>query len=249
MDQAKSFSRRSFFVIIFWMLLLASALVVSIFLGRNFLLDHMAQMGSPDATAAQLTQQVAELLKRYSLPIIAGGAGVVLLMGLILWLVVKSMARKLFKSATAATVQPGKKKPKAAEAGKQQKIRDQRLFLHLLTVLQREGRLIDFFFEDLEAYADDQIGAAVRSIHQNCRKVLDKHLALKPVVVEDEGAQMTVTSGFDPDSVKLTGMVTGEPPFSGIVRHKGWQARKLDLPALSGVQDASIIAPAEVEVQ
>jgi len=32
------------------------------------------------------------------------------------------------------------------------------------------------------------------------------------------------------------------------LRHKGWRTRKLELPALSGGQDARIIAPAEVEI-
>jgi hypothetical protein len=46
----------------------------------------------------------------------------------------------------------------------------------------------------------------------------------------------------------LTGKVVGEPPFKGILRHKGWQVGKLKLPTLSGSQNAKIIAPAEVEL-
>ncbi|MBW2249010.1 MAG: DUF2760 domain-containing protein [Deltaproteobacteria bacterium] len=57
-----------------------------------------------------------------------------------------------------------------------------------------------------------------------------------------------IRGGFDPDAIKLTGNVTGEPPFTGVLRHKGWRTRKLELPALSGGQDARIIAPAEVEI-
>jgi hypothetical protein len=121
--------------------------------------------------------------------------------------------------------------------------------LHLLTVLQREGRLVDFFQEALDRYADDQIGAAVRTIHGNCRKVLSKRLALEPVVGVDEGQTMTVEVGFDPDAIKLTGRVTGEPPFTGVVRHRGWRVRKLNLPDLTAVNDPSIVAPAEVEIE
>ncbi|MBS3731400.1 MAG: DUF2760 domain-containing protein, partial [Desulfobacterales bacterium] len=47
---------------------------------------------------------------------------------------------------------------------------------------------------------------------------------------------------------KLTGNVTGEPPFTGILRHKGWRAGKLELPVLSSTGDPRIIAPAEVEI-
>jgi hypothetical protein len=46
----------------------------------------------------------------------------------------------------------------------------------------------------------------------------------------------------------LTGKVVGEPPFEGILRHKGWQVGKLKLPTLSGSQNAKIITPAEVEL-
>jgi hypothetical protein len=57
-----------------------------------------------------------------------------------------------------------------------------------------------------------------------------------------------VDKGFDPGAVKLTGNVVGEPPFTGILRHKGWRTRKLELPVLTETQDAGIIAPAEVEI-
>jgi len=68
------------------------------------------------------------------------------------------------------------------------------------------------------------------------------------VIDRSEGEEIQVEPGFDPDAIKLTGNVTGEPPFKGILRHKGWRTRKLELLALSGGQDARIIAPAEVEI-
>jgi hypothetical protein len=58
-----------------------------------------------------------------------------------------------------------------------------------------------------------------------------------------------VAAGFDPDAIKLTGQVTGDPPFAGVVRHKGWRVQKADLPDLTAVKDPSVIAPAEVEIQ
>src|SRR5258708_33455175 len=38
--------------------------------------------------------------------------------------------------------------------------------LRLLSVLQREGRLVDFLLEDIQAYPDAQVGSAVRYIHR-----------------------------------------------------------------------------------
>ena len=58
---------------------------------------------------------------------------------------------------------------------------------------------------------------------------------------------------MSPDALNLpwqkdVSQVVGEPPFSGILRHKGWQVGKMNLPTLSGRQNAEIIAPAEVEI-
>ena len=115
--------------------------------------------------------------------------------------------------------------------------------------MQKDGRLIDFFAEDLTHFEDDQIGAAVRGIHENCKKIIDKYLSLKPVIEKDEGEEITVQSGFDPSSIKLTGNVSGEPPFTGILKHKGWQVTTNNLPKLSDKVDSKLIAPAEVEIK
>jgi hypothetical protein len=117
-----------------------------------------------------------------------------------------------------------------------------------LAVLQREGRLVDFLREDLAAYSDAQVGAAVRSIHASCRKVLDEHLALEPVRSEDEGTRVVIDNGFDASAVRLTGNVSGKPPFRGVLRHRGWRTRRVELPADAAGQDPSIVAPAEVEI-
>jgi hypothetical protein len=68
------------------------------------------------------------------------------------------------------------------------------------------------------------------------------------VLEQQEGQQIVVEKDFDPNALKLIGNVTGQPPFQGTVRHRGWRARKIELPTLSGRQDPAIIAPAEVEV-
>ena len=51
-------------------------------------------------------------------------------------------------------------------------------------------------------------------------------------------------------TVKLLGNVpvSGKAP-GGLLRHKGWKAEKIDLPPLSPGSNASMIAPAEVEVE
>ncbi len=120
--------------------------------------------------------------------------------------------------------------------------------VHLLSLFQREGRLVDFLREDIQGYADDQIGAAVRTIHQACREVLVEHLTLEPVLNGNEGDDITVAKDFDPSAIRLTGNVAGEPPFRGVLRHTGWRAAIVKLPAQPAGQDPRIVAPAEVEI-
>lgn len=121
--------------------------------------------------------------------------------------------------------------------------------LTLLATLQREARLVDFFKESLEGYSDAQIGAAVRDIHRDTAAVLQRLFALEPVVEGEEGRRIEVPAGFDAGCFRLTGNVTGTPPFGGTVVHHGWRAGKCELPAWTGGQEAAdIVAPAEVEL-
>lgn len=120
--------------------------------------------------------------------------------------------------------------------------------MHLFSAMQRDGRLMDFLSEDLDQYDDSQIGAAVRNIHAGCKQVIEKYLKPEPVLAEAEGELMAVPADFDPGLITLTGKVVGDPPFKGIVRHKGWQTGTVSLPKLSGRQNARVIAPAEIEI-
>lgn len=119
--------------------------------------------------------------------------------------------------------------------------------VQLLAILQRDGRLVDFLMEDLTAYQDAQVGAAVRDVHAGCRAALARYATLTPVLDDEEGQTVTVERGTDPASVKVTGNVTGEPPYRGVLRHRGWQVARLELPPLPA-SGRTIIAPAEVEV-
>lgn len=122
--------------------------------------------------------------------------------------------------------------------------------VQLLALLQREGRLVDFFSEDIAPYQDAQVGAAVRELHTNCRKALAQYVTLEPVIDGEEDRPVTVEEGFDPASVKLVGNVTGRPPLRGLLRHRGWRVAEINLPSLPA-QGAGrkVVAPAEVEIQ
>jgi hypothetical protein len=120
--------------------------------------------------------------------------------------------------------------------------------LRLLALLQREGRLLDFLLEDVRSYPDAQVGAAVRDIHRQCQAALKEHLVLEPVLAQPEGATVEVPAGFDPSAVRLTGNVTGQPPFRGTLQHHGWRVKDLKLAPPPAGQDEFILMPAEVEL-
>lgn len=120
--------------------------------------------------------------------------------------------------------------------------------LAFLAMLQREGRFVDFLQEDVAAFGDADIGAAARVVHAGCRKALAQHLTLEPVLREAEGAAVTVNAGFDAQRIRLTGNVAGQPPFRGALKHHGWVAKEVRLPAVSEALDPRVLAPAEVEL-
>jgi len=120
--------------------------------------------------------------------------------------------------------------------------------VQMLALLQRDGRLVDFLSENVSQYPDAQLGAAVRMIHESCRKVLDRYIKLEAVIASEEDQPVTVQAGFDPASIKLIGNVTGEPPLLGLLRHRGWRIKEVTLPSLPEGSGRSVVAPAEVEI-
>ena len=117
-----------------------------------------------------------------------------------------------------------------------------------LAFLQSKGRLMDFLLEDIGPYDDAQVGAAVRSIHKGCADAVAAHVKLAPVIDGAEGREVTVESGFDPSAIRLTGNVTGKPPFKGILRHCGWRVVSSSIPSAPENHDPSVIQQAEVEI-
>lgn len=119
--------------------------------------------------------------------------------------------------------------------------------MQVVALLQRDGRLVDFLMEDISGYADAQIGAAVRDVHAGCAKMLGRYFTLRPVLDDEEGAAVTIEPGTDPGRVKVVGNTTGTAPIRGVVRHRGWETMRIELPPLP-LGSRTVIAPAEVEV-
>jgi Domain of unknown function (DUF2760) len=137
----------------------------------------------------------------------------------------------------------------AAVAQEQPKVSDGAL--QVLHLLQRDSRLIDFLMEDITSYTDDQIGAAVRTLHTESKASLARHFMLNPVIDGVEGTYQRLDSSQvpDPNRIKLIGNVPANGKVAGgTLRHRGWMASSVNLPPL-GKQDPKILAPAELEVE
>ncbi|SCY11494.1 DUF2760 domain-containing protein [Desulfoluna spongiiphila] len=240
MDSAKTFSKRALLWIFLVMALFVLAVDVAIYFGAS-VAAMKAVHTAADPDAAKAFSFVFENFSQVVVPV-SVGAGLVF--ALLLWMII----RGLYVNAGVPEVAAAPKDEGPVVDPEVEKRNTRRTFLHLVSALQKEGRLIDFFNEDLSIYSDDQIGAAVRGIHENCVKTLGKYVSCGPVVDTPEGESITVEAGFNPEEIRLTGNVSGEPPFTGIVRHKGWKATKTEVPTLSEESNPDVLAPAEVEL-
>ncbi|MEJ7591841.1 MAG: DUF2760 domain-containing protein [Planctomycetaceae bacterium] len=97
----------------------------------------------------------------------------------------------------------------------------------LLAAFQREGRLIDFLKEPIEAYSDAQVGAAVRDIHRDCGGMLERQFAIRPVLDQAEGSNVTIGADAKNGRIKLTGNMGDGTQASGMLVHHGWLVTKV----------------------
>jgi hypothetical protein len=246
MHNIKKVTKKIGFIIIFFMLLIGAVFAVAAYFGVTKLILEIGpilQQHVDPAATYDVWNFILEYYPKFWYTIFPAVMIFSLIAGILAWL----MARSSIKKPTL----PAEKTVEEADTGDEKAekdLSDRRLFLHLFSLMQREGRLMDFLDEDLDQYDDSQIGSAVRSIHAGCRQLVQEYLNPEPVMAQEEGAKVEIPVDFDPGVIKLTGNVVGEPPFNGILRHKGWQVGKMNLPTLSGSQTAKIIAPAEVEI-
>ena len=119
---------------------------------------------------------------------------------------------------------------------------------YTLVLMQREGRLVDFLMENIDAYSNEQIGTAVRNIHKGSAKVLSENFNIKPLVNSSENSAIEVSDGFDPYAYKLSGTVPEKGPYKGTLTHKGWTVSKTNFPKRSDAVNPNIVHPTEVQL-
>lgn len=171
-----------------------------------------------------------------------------------LYLVLQGALRRAAAGVPEAA--PPAEKPMPAATAPRLREREPEVDAHLaqfLGLLQEKGRFLDFVMDDIAGYSNEQVGAAARVVHQGCSKVVRDHFSIAPVHAGEEGAPVTLESGYDPAEYRAVGKLAGSPPFQGALLHKGWKASKVDLPRLidkpSRPGGDLIITPAEVEVK
>ena len=230
MHEKRNFSITSLVVIL---------LLVGAFLGLIYLL-------APDAFAAQLLVLI----------------GVTTVLALLVWIVIVWLGGRAIDTAAEDGTEQAPAAPPVAQpepaaieapvappAPAEPAAPDDTAAVRMLAILQRKGRLIDFLQEDLSAFDDAQIGAAVRTIHEGCREALDETMTIDPIFAEAENSQVTVPAGFDAHAIRLVGNVASDPPFTGTLRHRGWRVSEINLPERVGDSgEEMVIAAAEVEV-
>ncbi|MFZ7112390.1 MAG: DUF2760 domain-containing protein [Desulfatiglandales bacterium] len=246
METGKKLSRRLMLWIFVWLALLGAGMACLVLIKTGSFtggLDSLKGLDKPslESIEAALNQTAQRFLQVFGASLAA--------VWLLLWVSLRAALKGLFapssgaeKVSAAKPVRPVAEAPGAGEG------ENRRRELQILSLLQREGRLVDFLKEDLRAYDDAQIGAAVRSIQENCQKALNRYVDPQAIIDQDEGEEVAVPQGFDPSRIKLTGNVSGKPPFRGVLQHRGWRAGHRDLPVLSGTLDPDVISPAEVEI-
>ena len=126
--------------------------------------------------------------------------------------------------------------------------------LQFVGILQRDARLIDFLMEDISGYSDEEVGGAVRDVHQQCAQTLKRYVTLLPIIDGVEGTFTKLEAAGplakDAAAIKLLGNVPANGKVQGgTLRHKGWRTEKIDLPALIASQNTAVLAPAEIEVE
>lgn len=114
----------------------------------------------------------------------------------------------------------------------------------LLALLQREGRFVDFLEQPVDGFSDADVGAAARVVHAGCKRALAGRVAVAPVLLEEEGARVSL--GGTESDVVVAG-AGGRRAGTFTVVHRGWRLTHDELPALTAGHDGALLQAAEVE--
>ena len=182
-----------------------------------------------------------------TIDLLHAGLGAIALVFFILFLI-KSGKKTAAPMQTQTDMPATAAAPKESQPISQLKSASPDAALQLLALLQQEARFIDFVQENLTGYSDADVGAAARVVHEGGQKVLQEYFSLEAVRNEQEESRITLPEGFDATTIRLTGNVVGQAPFTGTLVHRGWKVTEVKLPKLAEGHNTHIVAAAEVEL-
>ena len=120
--------------------------------------------------------------------------------------------------------------------------------LAVLSLLQREGRLIDFLQEDVAAFSDAEVARPPWVVHAGCRRHSRITSPSNRRSRTPKARRSKCRRALTPAIAAMTGNVAGQPPFRGTLKHHGWAATSVRLPAVSEALDPRVLVAAEVEL-
>ena len=119
----------------------------------------------------------------------------------------------------------------------------------LLSLFQKQGRLVDFLQQDIASFSNAEVGEAARVVHDGCARVLGDYFTLEAIRAEEEGALVSVDTDYNLSEITLTGNLRGSAPYRGELLHHGWKICDQHPPEQLDPKARFIVQPAEIEVR
>ena len=119
----------------------------------------------------------------------------------------------------------------------------------LLSLFQKQGRLVDFLQQDITTFSNAEIGEAARVVHDGCAKILVDYFTMEAIRTEEEGVLVNVEADYNLSEITLTGNLRGSAPYRGELLHHGWKISDQHPPEQLDPKARFIVQPAEIEVR
>lgn len=165
----------------------------------------------------------------------------------------RAVGDKLEKSTVSAAAEDVELFSDMSSLGKKVKTDSRSDALELLAALQRDARFIDFIKEDVTGCDDATLAAAARVTHDRCAETIERFFKIRPLSGISEGETATINlSATNPARERIVGLSPSNQKNEVTCRvaHAGWVAEQCETPRWSGrLEDASILAPVELEVE
>ena len=118
----------------------------------------------------------------------------------------------------------------------------------LLSLFQKQGRLVDFLQQDIASFSNAEVGEAARVVHGGCARILGDYFTMEAIRTEEEGGWSALmrTTIYQKS---LTGNLRGSAPYRGELLHHGWKISDQHPPEQLDPKARFIVQPAEIEVR